>query len=281
MRLWSAKPDSEPATKPRKRAYEEISDASTQDGESVGEPESPIRSKAASDGTEDMDRNDQDKPTQSDCMSIDYSPYPAEDPEEGAGTTPVPPGGDDQWGDQSGGSNPDPVQTEEHRWLLRWMTGLDEESRDSDPEPVDLMSMPEDLEDATAEQLEALLPTPPTLPTREELRGRLTAVAQCFAMCWRYASCRYGPGTAWGDGTDTRRLRARATLSLRGLRQVPRVMSRHLREKSRREKLGTLREDNSRHYMAWLNEEYPWEVKPRLPEECLYAPPFCLTQVRF
>ncbi len=100
-------------------------------------------------------------------------------------------------------------------------------------------------------------------------------------MCWRYASCRYGPGTAWGDGTGTRRLRARATLSLRGQRQVPRVMSRHLSEKSRREKLGTLREYNSRHYMAWLNEEYPWEVKLRLPEECLYAPPFCLTQVRF
>ncbi len=105
--------------------------------------------------------------------------------------------------DQSGGSNPDPVQRDEHRWLLRWMTGLDQESRDTDPEPVDLMSMPEDLEDATAEQLEALLPTPPALPTREEKRGRLTAIGQCFAMCWRYASCRYGPGTAWGDGKST------------------------------------------------------------------------------
>ncbi len=58
-------------------------------------------------------------------------------------------------------------------------------------------------------------------------------------------------------------------------------MSRHLREKSRREKLGTLREDNSRHYMALLNEEYTWEVRPRLPEDCLYAPLFCQTQVRF
>ncbi len=100
-------------------------------------------------------------------------------------------------------------------------------------------------------------------------------------MCWRYASCRYGPGTAWGDGKSTRRLSERATLSLRGLRQVPRVMSRHLREKSRREKLGTLQEDNSQHFMAWLNEGYPWEVKPRMPEDCLYAPLFCLTQVRF
>ncbi len=95
------------------------------------------------------------------------------------------------------------MQTEEHRWLLRWMTGLDQESRDSDPELVDLMSMPEDLEDATAEQLEALLPTPRTLPTWEEVRGRLTTIEQCFAMCWRYASCRYGPITAWGDGTGT------------------------------------------------------------------------------
>jgi hypothetical protein len=64
-----------------------------------------------------------------------------------------------------GGRNPDPVQKDEHRWLLCWMTGLDQESRDTDPELVDLMSMPEDLEDATAEQLEALLPTPPALPT--------------------------------------------------------------------------------------------------------------------
>jgi hypothetical protein len=110
MRLWSAKPASEPATKPKKRAYEEISDASTQDGESVEEPESPTRSKAASDGTDEMDKVDQDKPTQSDCMSIDYSPYTVKDPEERAGTTSVPPRGDDQWEDQSGGSNPDPVQ---------------------------------------------------------------------------------------------------------------------------------------------------------------------------
>jgi hypothetical protein len=183
MRLWSAKPDSEPAIKPKKRAYEDLSDQNTQDGESVGEPESLTRSKAASDGTNEMDNVDQDKPTQSDCMSIDYSPNTAEDPEERAGTTPVPPGGDDQWGNQSGGSKPDPKQKDEHRWLLRWMTCLDQESRDTDPEPVDLMSMPEDLEDATAEQLEALLPTPPTLPTWEEVRGRLTAIRQCFAMC--------------------------------------------------------------------------------------------------
>ncbi len=85
----------------------------------MGEPESPTRSKAASDGTEEMDKVDQDKPTQSDCMSIDYSPYTLEDPEERAGTTPVPPGGDDQWGNLSGGSKPDPVQTEDQRWLLR------------------------------------------------------------------------------------------------------------------------------------------------------------------
>ncbi len=36
-----------------------------------------------------MDRIYQDKPTQSDCMSIDYIPYTTEDPEERAGTTPV------------------------------------------------------------------------------------------------------------------------------------------------------------------------------------------------
>ncbi len=165
-------------------------------------------------------------------MSIDYSPYPTEDPKERAGITPVPPGGDVEWGDQSGVSNPDPVQIEEHRLLLRWMTGLDQESRDSDPEPVDLMSMPEDLEDASAEQMDALLPTPTALPTREEVRGRLTAIGKCFALCWRYASCRYGSGTAWGDGKDIRRLRKRATMSLRGLRQVPSVMSRHLKENS-------------------------------------------------
>ncbi len=53
---------------------------------------------------------------------------------------------------------------------------------------------------------------------------------------------------------------------------MPRVMSRHLREKFRSEKLGTFRENNSRHSMAWLNDKYPWEVKPRLPEDCLYAP---------
>ncbi len=74
----------------------------------MGEQESSTRSRAASNGTEDEDRNDQDKPTQSNCMSIDYSPDPTEDPEEGPGTTPVPPGGDDEWGDQSGGINPDP-----------------------------------------------------------------------------------------------------------------------------------------------------------------------------
>jgi hypothetical protein len=142
------------------------------------------------------------------------------------------------------------------------MTGLDQESRDTDPEPVDLMSMPEDLEDATAEQLEALLPTPPALPTWKEVRGRLTAIGQCCAMCWKYASCLYVPEMAWGDGRGTRRLSKRDTLSIRGLRQVPRVMSRHLREKSRRENLRNFREDNSRHYMACLNEEYPWEVRP-------------------
>jgi hypothetical protein len=136
--------------------------------------------------------------------------------------------------------------------------------------------MPEDLEDSTAEQLDALLPTPPNIPTIEEPRGRLTAMEACFAMCWKYASQRYGPGTASGEGNGTQRLRERATLELRGLRQVPRVMIRHLREKFRREKYRTLREDNSRHYMAWLNEEYPWEVRPRLPEESLYAPHFAL-----
>ncbi len=81
------------------------------------------------------------------------------------------------------------MQKDEHRWLLRWMTGLEPESRDTDPEPVDIMSMQEDLEDASAEQLEALLPTPPALPTREEKSGRLTAIGQCFAMCGRYSSC--------------------------------------------------------------------------------------------
>jgi hypothetical protein len=98
--------------------------------------------------------------------------------------------------------------------MLRWLTGLDQNSRNTDPETVGLMSMPEDLEDATAEQLEALLPTPPALSTREETRGRLKAIGQCFTMCLTYASCRYGPGTAWGDGKSTRRLRKRATLTL-------------------------------------------------------------------
>jgi hypothetical protein len=59
-----------------------------------------------------------------------------------------------------------------------------------------LMSMPEDLEDATAEQLEALLPTTTALLTWEEVRSRLKAIVHCFAMCWSYASCRYGPGTS-------------------------------------------------------------------------------------
>jgi hypothetical protein len=142
MQLLSAKPDSEQATEPKKRAYEDISDASTQDEESVEEPESPTQSKSASNGTDEMEKVDQDKPTQSDCMSIDYSLYTVEDPEERAGTMPVPPLGNDQWGNQSGGSNPDPVKTEEHRWLLHWMTGLDQESRDTDPEPVDLFQCP-------------------------------------------------------------------------------------------------------------------------------------------
>jgi hypothetical protein len=93
------------------------------------------------------------------------------------------------------------------------------------PEPMELMSMPEDLEDVTAEQLEALLLTPPTMPTKEEIRGRQTAIAECCAMCWKYASRRFGPGTAWGDCKSTQRLRERATLGLRGLRQVPSVMS--------------------------------------------------------
>ncbi len=74
-------------------------------------------------------------------------------------------------GQPVGREQPGPVQTEEHLWQLHWMTGLDQTSRESDPEPVDLMSMPEDLEDATAEQLEALLPTPPTLPTWGEVKG--------------------------------------------------------------------------------------------------------------
>ena len=190
-------------------------------------------------------------------MSIDYSPYTTEDPEDRAGTTPVPPGGDDEWGDKSAGINPNPVQNREHLWLIRWMAGLDEESRAIVPEPRDLTDMPEKLEDTTAEQLEALLPTPQALPTREQIRCRLTAIAEFFAMCWKYASQRYGPGTARGDGKGTQGYRERATLGLRGLHQLPRVMSRHLREKSRREKLRTHREDNSRHYMAWLNEQYP------------------------
>jgi hypothetical protein len=276
MRLWGDNTEAQLENKSKKRVYDCISDASTQDGDSVGEPDSPTGKENANQEADNLDQDNQDKPTQSDCMSVDYSPYTAEDPEERAGATPVPPGGDDEWGNQSGGSNPSPVQNREHRWLIRWMAGLDEESLATDPEPVDLADMPEDLEDATAEQLEALLPTPPAIPTREELRGRLTAMAECFALCWKYASIRYGPGTARGDGKNNRRLRERATQGLRGLRQVPRVLSRHLREKSRREKLRTLREDNSRHYMEWLNEEYPWEVRPRLPEECLYAPHFAL-----
>ncbi len=84
---------SQPTTKPKKRAYENLSDKSTQDWESVIKSESPTRSKAASDGTDEMDKVDQEKPTQSDCMSIDYIPYTAEDPQERAGTTPVLPEG--------------------------------------------------------------------------------------------------------------------------------------------------------------------------------------------
>jgi hypothetical protein len=60
---------------------------------------------------------------------------------------------------------------------------LDQESRATDPEPVGLKSMPEDLENDSAEKLEALLPSPPTLPTKEEIRDRLTVMAECFALC--------------------------------------------------------------------------------------------------
>ncbi len=37
----------------------------------------------------------------------------------------------------------------------------------------------------------------------------------------------------------------------------------------------------TRHYMALLNEEYPWEVRPRLTEECLYASHFALPKKGF
>ena len=149
MRLWSGEPGARPETK--KRAYEDISDASTQDGDSVGEPDSPTGKENANQEADNLDQVDQEKPTQSDCMSIDYSPYTEEDPEEKAGATPVPPGECEQWEEQSGGSNPNPAQNQEHRWLVRWMAGLDEESRATDPEPADLTAVPEDLEDATAD----------------------------------------------------------------------------------------------------------------------------------
>jgi hypothetical protein len=64
MRLWSAKPESRPETNPRKRAYEDISDASNQDGRSVGGPEFPAGDEAADYVFDEVDRIDQDKPTQ-------------------------------------------------------------------------------------------------------------------------------------------------------------------------------------------------------------------------
>ncbi len=79
-----------------------ISDVSTQDGDSVGEPESPTRDKAPTNSLTTLDRVDHAKPTQSDCMSVDYSPYTVDDPYERAGATPVPPRGSNQWEDQSG-----------------------------------------------------------------------------------------------------------------------------------------------------------------------------------
>ncbi len=93
MRLWGGEPERQPETNAKKRAYETISDARTQDGESVGEPESPTKEEAMDNGADEQGRVDMDKPTQSDCMSVDYSPYTAEDPEKRAGATPVPPGG--------------------------------------------------------------------------------------------------------------------------------------------------------------------------------------------
>jgi len=101
MRLWGGGPERQPDAGTKKRVYEEISDASTQDGESVGEPESPAQEDKANHGVDEPGGVDQDKPTQSDCMSVDYSPYSAEDPEERAGATPVPPGGNATWEDES------------------------------------------------------------------------------------------------------------------------------------------------------------------------------------
>ncbi len=62
----------------------------------MGEPESPTRDEAADYGANEMDRVDKDKPTQSDYISIDYSPYLTEDSEERAATSPVLPGRSNQ-----------------------------------------------------------------------------------------------------------------------------------------------------------------------------------------
>ncbi len=80
MRLWSAKPELKPETNSKKRAYENLSDDSTQDGKSVGEPESPTRDEVADYGANEKEIVDHDKPTQSDCISIDYSPYTTAEP---------------------------------------------------------------------------------------------------------------------------------------------------------------------------------------------------------
>ncbi len=63
MHMWTTEPDPKAETKPKKRADKDLSDESTQDEGSVGEPESPTRSEAADHEPDNLDRVIHNMPT--------------------------------------------------------------------------------------------------------------------------------------------------------------------------------------------------------------------------
>ncbi len=89
----------------------------------MGEPESPTRENAADYGAYEMDIVEHDKPTQSDCMSIENSPYTTEEHEERAGATPSQPEKTTNGTTNLLEATQNPRKRTSFAGLYRWITG--------------------------------------------------------------------------------------------------------------------------------------------------------------
>ena len=249
MRIWTS-PSPSPSPPPAKRQRAAASEASTVEGESVGEPEAPPTPRsldhyhAEEEGTPthygaESAWAGSDGPLRnlpSDCMSIDYSAHTGE-AEMGCGQ---------QWEAETQASRGSSKARDSQNWVVSWMERLVEGSVGSGSAiPPGLEDNQEPAKEVGADQ-------------KEE-----TATDR-------------GDGERQGQTQE-----GHQNQGVSGYRGVPKSRVRHLQEKSRRSRIRFLRGNDMWHYLSYLNPHYPWYRAPEMPPAELFAPPFDLSLIQF